>query len=78
MFMYLSSCHHYVCFKALNEDVTKCMVMILSFRTKRSGQTVQNQNRLLLEEQSDQGLHCLPFHFIFLVNYPKIWPLFEF
>ena len=38
-----------------------CTVMILSFRTDRSGQTVQTQIRLLLEEQSDQGLHCLPF-----------------
>ena len=36
-------------------------VMILSFRTDRSEQTVQTQIRLLLEEQSDQGLHCLPF-----------------
>ena len=34
----------------------------LSFRTDRSGQTVQTQIRLLLEEQSDQGLHCLLFH----------------
>ena len=25
-------------------------------------QTVQTQIRLLLQEQSDQGLHCLPFH----------------
>ena len=30
--------------------------------TDRSGQTVQTQIRLLLEEQSDQGLHCLQFH----------------
>ena len=37
-------------------------VMILSFRTDMHGQTVQTQIRLLLEEQSDQGLHCLPFH----------------
>ena len=37
-------------------------VMVISFRTDRSGQTVQTQIRLLLEEQSDQGLHCLPFH----------------
>ena len=37
-------------------------VMILSFRTDRPGQTVQTQIRLLLEEHSDQGLHCLPFH----------------
>ena len=35
--------------------------MIPSFRTDRSGQTVQTQIRLLLEEQSDQGLHCLQF-----------------
>ena len=27
-----------------------------------SRQTVQTQIRLLLEEQSDQGLHCLPLH----------------
>ena len=36
-------------------------VMILSFWTDMPGQTVQTQIRLLLEEQSDQGLHCLPF-----------------
>ena len=34
--------------------------MILSFRTDMPGQTEQTQIRLL-EEQSDQGLHCLPF-----------------
>ena len=34
-------------------------VMTLSYR---SGQTVQTQIRLLLEEQSDQGLHCLLFN----------------
>ena len=37
------------------------IVMILSFRTDMPGQTVQTQIRLVLEEQSDQGLHCLPF-----------------
>ena len=36
-------------------------IMIISFWTGRSRQTVQTQIRLLLEEQSDQGLHCLPF-----------------
>ena len=36
-------------------------VMILSFQTDRPGQTVQTQIRLLLEEQSDEGQHCLPF-----------------
>ena len=46
--------------------------MILSFRTDRSKQTVQTQIRLLLEEQSDQGLHCLLFH---LHRFDKI-PLF--
>ena len=35
--------------------------MILSFRTDLSGQIVQTQIRLLLEEQSDQGLHYLPY-----------------
>ena len=37
-------------------------VLIQSFQTDRSGQTVQTQIRLLLGEQSDQGLHCLLFH----------------
>ena len=37
-------------------------VIILYFWTDRSGQTAQTQIRLLLEEQSDQGLHCLLFH----------------
>ena len=36
-------------------------VMILSFWTDMPGQTVQTQIRLLLQKQSDQGLHCLPF-----------------
>ena len=36
-------------------------VSFLSFRTDRSGQTVQTQIRVLLEEHSDQGLHCLQF-----------------
>ena len=47
-------------------DIFDCVlgvtVMILNFRTDIPGQTVQTQIRLLLEEQSDQGLHCLPFH----------------
>ena len=44
-------------------------VMTLSFRTDRSGQTVHTQIRLLLEEQSDQGLHCLLFHLHHLEAY---------
>ena len=52
--------------------------MILSFRTDRSEQTVHTQIRLLLEEQSDQSIHCLLFHFHLFDKYPKVWPLFEF
>ena len=36
--------------------------MFLNFWTDGSGETVQTQIRLLLEEQSDQGLRCLLFH----------------
>ena len=36
--------------------------MILNIWTNRSEQTVETQIRLLLKEQSDPGLHCLPFH----------------
>ena len=51
-------------------------VMTLIFRTDRSGQTVQTQIRLLLEEQSDQGLHCLLFHLHYFDKIPfKVWPL---
>ena len=34
-------------------------VMILNFQTDISGKTVQTQIRLFLEEQYDEGLHCL-------------------
>ena len=37
-------------------------VQILCIGTDRSQQTVQTKIRLLLKKQSDQGLHCLPFH----------------
>ena len=50
-------------------------VMILNFRTYRSRQTVQTQIRLLLEEQSDQGLHCLLFHLHLFDKHPKVLPL---
>ena len=42
-------------------------VMILCFRTDMPEQTVQTEIRLL-EEQSDQGLHCLPFRLHRLVS----------
>ena len=35
---------------------------ILCIGTDRSQQTVETKIRLLLKKQSDQGLHCLPFH----------------
>ena len=54
-------------------------VMILNFRTHRSGQIVQTQIRLLLEEQSDQGLHCLLFHLHVFDKIPSgLASLFEF
>ena len=37
-------------------------VQMLCIGTDRSQQTVQTKIRLLLKKQSDQGLHCLPFH----------------
>ena len=46
----------------MKQHLNSFTVMTLSFQTDRSGQTVQTQIRLLLEEQSDQGLHCLLFH----------------
>ena len=50
-------------------------VMILNFRTDRSGQTVQTQIRL----QSDQGLHCLLFHLHVFDKIPSgLASLFEF
>ena len=53
-------------------------VMSLSFQTDRSRQTVQTQIRLLLEEQSDQGLHCLVFHMLLFDEIPKgLASLFE-
>ena len=50
--------------QSLSVDLCICLlntVMILSFWIDMAVQTVQTQIRLLLEEQSDQGLQCLPF-----------------
>ena len=47
-------------------------VMILSFWTDIPLQTMHTQIRLLLEEQSDHGLHCLPFHLL-LLNTFFLW-----
>ena len=51
-------------------------VITLSFWTDRSGQTVQAQIRLLLEEQSDQGHHCLLFHLHHFDKHPLTFGLF--
>ena len=52
--------------------------MVISFRTDRFGQIVQTQIRLLLEEQSDQGLHCLQFHLHLFEEIPSdLASLFE-
>ena len=40
--------------------VTILILMIQSFQMDRAGQTVKTLTRLL-QEQTDQGLHCLPF-----------------
>ena len=58
-------------FVSLYKPGTFDTVMTLSLRTDRSGQTVQTQIRLLLEEQSDQGLHCLLFHLHLFDKIPK-------
>ena len=47
--------------RGILSQVNYSTVMFLSFRIYRSGQTVQTQIRLLLQEQSDQGLYCLQF-----------------
>ena len=51
-------------------------MMIRSFWTDRSGQTMQNQIRMLLEEQSDQDLHCLLFHLHLFEEISKGLPSF--
>ena len=56
---YSNTCNIY---KSSKDKALVSTVMILSFPTDRSEQTVQTQIRLLLEEQSDEGLHCLLFH----------------
>ena len=44
-----------------SDPLVTCTIIIQTFWTDKSGQTVQTQIGLLLEEQSDLGLHCLPF-----------------
>ena len=53
--------------------------MIPSFQTDRPGKTMQTQIRLLIEEQFDQGLHCLQLclHLLDALLYSKA-TLFKF
>ena len=46
---------------SVHEAILYGTVIILNIGTDRSEQTVQTQIRLLLMEQSDQGLLCLLF-----------------
>ena len=68
------------CLKIGKSEIFTCTtVKFLSFRTDWSGQIVQTQIRLLLEEQSDQGLHYLQYclHLLDALLYGKS-SLFEF
>ena len=74
---YVFQKHSYVFHKHMEKNIwnrvkvkrrVQCILLVSfstcndPFWTNRSGQTVQTQIRLLLEEQYDQGLHCLLFH----------------
>ena len=58
----------------LSSYVQHLTVIFLSFRRDRSGQIVQTQIRLFLEEQFDQGLHSLQFPLHFWMYYSKEKP----
>ena len=55
----------------LDAGMLQGTIIILNFRTDRFKQTLQTLIRLLLEEQSDQGLHCLLFHLHLFDEIPK-------
>ena len=66
-----------LCIQLFRHAVWACIfttVIFPSFQTDRSGQTVQTQIRLLLKEQSDQGLHCLQFTLILWMHYSNETP----
>ena len=47
-----------------------CSILVLNFRNCMSRQKVQMLIKLLLEEQSDQGLHAVLFHLHLLDTFP--------
>ena len=76
---YLQSVNFLFSFSIVKLAFTGVTLMILNFQTDRSGETVQTQIRLLLEEQSDQGLHFLLFHLHVFDKIPSGFAsLFEF
>lgn len=46
----------------LSHGLKEGAMKIVSIEIERIEQTVQTQSSLILKEQSDEGLHCLPFH----------------
>ena len=44
--------------------LSSAAVVIGALRVNRSEQTVKTLIRLLQKEQSDQGIHCSPFHLL--------------
>ena len=57
-------------FYYLNVSFNSGLINDPKFSDKKVWQTMQTQIRLLLEEQSGQGLHCLLFHLHHLDKYP--------
>ena len=59
----------------MGKSICHITVMFISFRTD----SLIRVYRLLLEEQFDQGLHCLPFHLHLFDDIPyDLASLFEF
>ena len=75
VFVTIYDCRTHVCMTSMTSSVERTdlnfkisVALILSFRTDMSWQTMQPQ----LEEQSDQGLHCLQFQLHVLTHYPLV------
>ena len=61
LFVRKFGCHPIRCHVTFIYKCIRITVIILNIGTDRSEQTVQTQIRLLIKEQSDQGLLCLLF-----------------
>ena len=62
----IQSCIQFLYAPSIMHTISVCTIMILSFRTDRSRQTV-DPDQTAPKEQSDQGLHCLPFRLLIRV-----------